>query len=390
MDFSKPRFEALAFIDAHREEQLDFLVRLCNQNSYSFNREGVNRVGEMIAENLGAIMPVHEVETFEKVGDTHIFRSARQGKYVYLVGHMDTVFPPDHPFQTCTAKGDLLSGPGTGDMKGGLVVIMYALKALHHAGVLGDLAISTIFNSDEEIGSKYSSVVMQREREQAALCLVTECAGLDNQIVVSRNGKMGARMRSFGKPQHVSVGGHEKSSAILEAARKIIEIEALNGIHPGVSLNIGKVSGGLGPATIAAEAEAYIDIRWEHEEHKDRLIEAVKAIVARQDLPGCCSEFEVLNWRPSMPCTGRNRALVELIQSTAGEMGLQVLTQHRRGSSDANHFGSAGVPTVDGLGPVSQGDHTADEYISIASLCERTRLLAAILLGIAERPKMAA
>jgi glutamate carboxypeptidase len=181
------------------------------------------------------------------------------------------------------------------------------------------------------------------------------------------------------------VGNHEKSSAILEAARKIIDIEALNDIYPGVSLNIGKVSGGLGPATIAAEAEAYIDIRWEHEEHKDRLIENVESIVGQQALAGCHSEFEILNWRPSMPYTGRNQELIDIIQSAAGEIGQRVPTEHRRGSSDANHFGAAGVPTVDGLGPISQWDHTADEYISIPSLSDRTRLLASVLLRLGER-----
>lgn len=388
MDFSKLRSDALAFIGAHEEEQLDFLVRLCNQNSYSFNPDGVNRVGEMIVENLDGIMPVHEVETLEKVGKTHIFRSHGHEKSICLVGHMDTVFPLDHEFQACSMKGDVLNGPGTGDMKGGLVVIMYALKALFHAGILGDLNITTIFNSDEEIGSKYSRSIMERERERAAMCLVTECAGLENQIVISRNGKMGARMNSFGKPQHVAVGNHEKSSAILEAARKIIDIEALNNIYPGVSLNIGKVNGGLGPATIAAEAEAYIDIRWEHEEHKDRLIENVESIVSQHALVGCHSEFEVLNWRPSMPYTGCNQELIDIIQSTAGEIGQRVPTEHRRGSSDANYFGSAGIPTVDGLGPVSQWDHTADEYIGIPSLHERTRLLASVLLRVAERSGM--
>ncbi|MEE4218464.1 MAG: M20/M25/M40 family metallo-hydrolase [Xanthomonadales bacterium] len=384
MDYSKLRREVIAFIDAHEKEQLEFLVRLCDQNSYSFNPDGVNKVGEMIVDNLNGIMPVHEVETLEKVGRTHIFRSSEHAKSIYLLGHMDTVFPPEHAFQACSVNGDVLAGPGTGDMKGGLVVIIYALKALHHAGVLRELKISTIFNSDEEIGSKYSRPVMERERERAAMCLVTECAGLDNQIVISRNGKMGARMSSFGKPQHVSVGNHEKSSAILEAARKIIDIEALNAIYPGVSLNVGKVSGGLGPATIAAEAEAYVDIRWEHEEHKDRLIGNVQSIVAQQALAGCHSEFEVLNWRPSMPYTGRNRELIDIIQSTAGEIGQQVPAEHRRGSSDANYFGSAGVPTVDGLGPISQWDHTADEYISIPSLHDRTRLLASVLLRLGE------
>jgi len=265
MDISKYKKDIVSFIDQHEKEQLDFLIELCNQNSYTFNKEGVNIVGDMIVNQINNILPVHKIETFEKVADTHIFSTGISEKSIYLAGHMDTVFPVEHAFQKCSIKNDILNGPGTGDMKGGLVVIMYALIALKNAGILDEIPITVIFNSDEEIGSKYSQKIMERERNKASICLVTECGGIKNSIVISRNGKMGARMKSYGKSQHVSVGNYEKSSAILEIGRKIIDIESLNNIYPGVSVNIGKVEGGLGPATIAEKAEAYIDIRWEHE-----------------------------------------------------------------------------------------------------------------------------
>jgi len=384
MDFSKLKNDVISFIDRHEKEQLDFLLRLCNQNSYTFNAEGVNRVGAMIVDQLNGILPVHQTEKFDKIADCHIFRTGNFEKSIYLVGHIDTVFPQEHVFQTCLMKGDILNGPGTGDMKGGLVVIIYALKALKNAGILDDLQLSVIFNSDEEIGSKYSQKIMERERKKAITCLVAECAGINNSIVISRNGKMGARMKSFGKAQHVSVGTHEKSSAILEIARKIIDIESLNNIYPGVSLNIGKVSGGLGPATIAAEAEAYIDIRWEHEEHKEKLVQQIESIINQQALAGCHSEFEILNSRPSMPFTGLNQNLINAIQSIGKNIGQGVPTEHRRGTSDANYFGSANVPTIDGLGPISEWDHTENEYIKISSLYNRTKLLALLIMKLAE------
>lgn len=384
MDFSKQKNDVLSFIERHEKEQLDFLIKLCNQNSYSFNREGVNSVGEMIVNHLNGILPVHQIEKFEKVGDSHIFSTGDFEKSIYLAGHMDTVFPKTHAFQMCSIKGDILNGPGTGDMKGGLVVIIYALKALKKTGILDDLQLTVIFNSDEEIGSKYSQKIMERERQKALMCLVAECAGVNNSIVVSRNGKMGAKMKSYGKSQHVSVGNHEKSSAILEIAHKIIEIESLNNIYPGVSLNIGKVEGGLGPATIAAEAEAYIDIRWEQEEHKEKLVSNIESIIGKKELKGCYSEFEILNNRPSMPFSGNNQNLIDTIKALGQEIGQNVPTEHRRGTSDANYFGSINVPTIDGLGPISEWDHTENEYIKISSLHDRTRLLALFLLKIAE------
>ncbi|MBC8181570.1 M20/M25/M40 family metallo-hydrolase [candidate division KSB1 bacterium] len=384
MDFSKLKNDVISFIDGHEKEQLDFLIRLCNQNSYTFNSEGVNLVAEMIVDQLNGILSVHQIEKFDKVGNSHIFRTGDFEKSIYLAGHLDTVFPKEHAFQTCSIKGDILNGPGTGDMKGGLVVIIYALKALKNAGILDDIQISVIFNSDEEIGSKYSQKIMERERKKAITCLVAECAGINNSIVISRNGKMGARMKSFGKSQHVSVGTHEKSSAIIEIARKIIDIESLNNIYPGVSLNIGKVNGGLGPATIAAEAEAYIDIRWEHEEHKKKLVHQIESIIKQQVLAGCHSEFEILNSRPSMPFTGLNQNLVNTIQSIGKKIGQDVPTEHRRGTSDANYFGSANVPTIDGLGPISEWDHTENEYIKMSSFYDRTRLLALLMIKLAE------
>ncbi len=368
-----------SYIEKYADEQIEFLIRLCNQNSYTFNKTGVDRIAELTLDRLSNILPVHEIVKQEKVGDQHILRSGDEQKSIYLLSHMDTVFPEDHTFQKCSRKGDILNGPGTGDMKGGLTVFVYALKALNEIGVLESSPVSFFLNSDEEIGSKISRTVYEKERGKAKICLVSECAGLKNEIVISRNGKMGARLFSFGKGRHVSAGTHEKESAILEIAHKVIALEALNNVFPGVSLNIGRIEGGLGPATIPAKAECYIDIRWKDEAHKDSLLEKVESQLKQYSQPGCRSEFEILNERPSMPFTGNNQELIDLIQKTGGRLDQTIPTQHRRGTSDANFFGSAGIPTLDGLGPISEYDHTSDEYILISSLIERTVLMGCFL-----------
>jgi len=377
-----------SYIVKHAAEQLNFVTAICNQNSYSYNKNGVDRVAELTLNQLNNILPIHEIVEQENLGDHHVLRTSKEEKSIYLIGHMDTVFPAQHRFQSCSRNSDILTGPGTGDMKGGLAVLVYALKVLHETGILESLPISLILNSDEEIGSKTSRALFEKERERARICLVTECAGLQNEIVISRNGKLGARLTSFGKARHVGRGTHEKGSAILEIAHKVIALESLNASLPGVSLNIGKIEGGLGPAVVPDRAECYLDIRWQDESHQEILLDKINLELTKFFQPGCYSEIEILNERPSMPYSGKNQGLIDLLQETGKMLGQTIPTEHRRGTSDANFFGSAGVPTLDGLGPISDHDHTSDEYILISSLVERTILLGCFLYQYAKKVGM--
>ena len=173
----KVRKAVTSFVDLHREEQLDFLIRLCDQNSNTANKEGVDRVGNMILEHLGPILPLREAFPQEAYGSHIILRNRKSPGAVYLLGHMDTVFPPDHPFQKCQVAGDMLTGPGTGDMKGGLAVIIYALKALDHAGCLDELNLVLILGAEEEMGSITPGPMYIEESGNAAACLAAECPG---------------------------------------------------------------------------------------------------------------------------------------------------------------------------------------------------------------------
>jgi len=221
--------------------------------------------------------------------------------------------------------------------------------------------------------------LFEKERKQAQICLVAECAGLQNEIVISRNGKIGARLACSGRARHIGMDTQEKASAILEIAHQVIALESLNASLPGVSVNIGKIEGGLGPATIPDHAVCSVDVRWQDESHREILLKKINLELTNNRQPHCHSRFEILNERPSMPFTGMNQELIDLFQQTAEMLGHTIPTQHRRGTSDANFFGSAGIPTIDGLGPISDCDHTPDEYISVSSLRDRTILLACFL-----------
>jgi glutamate carboxypeptidase len=381
--------EIWGFAQASREPQLRLVQDLCSENSYTYNVKGTERVADMIMEQIEALFAEHEVSEQTDVGSHHVLRTGAAHRLapsqpVFLLGHMDTVFPPEHPFKQCTHEGDWLKGPGVGDMKGGLAVIIFALKALAELGVLAQLNLTLILGGDEEIGSRTSHALYKRESQRASACLAAECAGPRGEVVISRNGKAGVRLECFGEDRHVASVERRKSSAILEMAHKIVALEALNETHSPVWVNVGRIEGGLGPATVPASVGCLLDLRWAREEDCEVLLRDVRRVVQRNKQPECKCELVFLNRRPAMPASKETQEMFELLKQTAKALGMPLDAEHRRGTSDANFFGAAGVPTIDGFGPICIGDHTPDERILVRSLAERTALLALFLTHFVE------
>jgi glutamate carboxypeptidase len=376
--------DLLTFLDTHREEQLKFLVDICNQNSYTFFKDGTDRVSDLIYPQIIDLLPHHQSITQKKIGNFHRFTNSPDKKAIYLVGHLDTVFPADFPFQKCKHQGNILYGPGTADMKGGLAIIVYTLKVLAFLQILNRLNVTLILNSDEEIGSVYSKDFILNETKNAEICLVAECAGPKGEIVVSRNGKLGARIDSWGEGRHIGHGTQEKSSAIVELAQKVLAMESLNGSLSGVSLNVGKIEGGLGPSTVPSHAYCLLDVRWIEQKHRKILLEKINKFMSNSSQPNCWSEFNVLNSRPAMPVTPGNEHLFKIVQDVGKDLDKVIRQEHRRGTSDANFFSSASVPTLDGFGPEGGNDHTPEEFIKISTLKERTALLTLFLMRYLE------
>lgn len=383
MDREK-KAKVLKLISGWEKEQLDFLITLCEQNSHSYNKQGSDQVSALICNELKGVFPLHEVVEQEKVGDLHILRTRKQGKSIYLLGHTDTVFPPDHPFQTCRKEGKWLCGPGTADMKGGLAVMVYALKALNKAGLAALPNMAMILGADEEIGSVNTRTVYEQESKKAWFCLVGECAGEHGEIVVSRNGKAGGQLEAVGRDSHVGSAFQEKASAILELADKVIAFESLNGIFPGVRVNVGRIEGGLGPGTIPSKASFHFDLRWQNDKHHSLLLEKMQKIVSERKHPLCASRMTLLNYRPAMPPSSKTDRFLSRLHQVAEGLDLELPEEHRQGTSDGNFFGANGVPTLDGIGPIGINDHTPRERILISSLKARTALLALFLLDLKE------
>lgn len=374
----------IELVEEWEDEQVDFVISLCEQNSYTFNTKGNDRVSSLILEELEDIFPIHHIIEQDRVGDHHILRTKDEGKAVYLLGHTDTVFPPDHPFQTCKRDGQWLNGPGTADMKGGLAVLVYALKALKQAECLEHLNFAMILGGDEENGSPTSRRIYEEERDRSVACIVGECAGENGEIVISRNGKAGGRLECRGLDRHVSSATGEKASAILELAHKVIFFESLNDSFPDVRVNVGQIEGGLGPSTIPGSAHFLFDLRWQDEKHYPPLLEKVQKVVSQSHQPRCSSHLEILNFRPAMPFNEETKKLLIRLKQVARELGQDISTEHRRGTSDGNFFGTKDIATLDGFGPIGVDDHTPGERIWIPTLKTRTILLALFLLSFKE------
>jgi glutamate carboxypeptidase len=301
---------------------------------------------------------------------------------ILITGHMDTVFPADTPFNNYTEDENSCFGPGVADMKGGLVVGIFALKALRHANLLHKHPITFIFNSDEEIGSPSSRGLIQREAGKSRLAYVLEAGGLAGEIVTGRKGNMTIHLEVKGDAGHAAFAGKDKASAILELAHKTIAIEQLNDPEQGITANVGTVEGGLGSNTIAQHASAAIDFRFLAAGDDEILKSKIQKIVACQTTPGTRSQMTIHNSRPAMPQNSANTALFKRIKVLAQELGITVKPELRQGVSDANMIALEGIPVIDGLGPIGAKDHSEDEYIHKSSLCERAILFGNILACI--------
>lgn len=380
-----------AYLKERRSDMFNLLRQLVCINSGSYNKPGVDAVGRVIVEALADCDLNLEVIETQPVGNPLIFRTPcppdETGR-VLLVGHMDTVFPADTDFTDYREDASRAYGPGVVDMKGGLVAGIFVLKALSEAGLLKRLPLSFVLNGDEEIGSKYSKALILREARKSACAFILEGGGLNGEVVTGRKGNLSARLTVAGRAGHAAFAGPDKTSAIVEVAHKILAIEALNDPAAGTLANVGTVSGGIGPNTVAERAEALLDFRFVQPEDEDRLKTKLSEICSPIMVPGAAAELEILSGRPPMPFSEANQALYDRVHRIAGRLGIAIHPEFRSGVSDANFIAQAGTPVLDGLGPIGARDHSPDEYMLKESLTQRTLLLAAILADFCggERP----
>jgi glutamate carboxypeptidase len=215
---------------------------------------------------------------------------------------------------------------------------------------------------------------------------VLECARANGDIVSSRKGIADLVVTVNGRAAHAGVEPEKGRSAILEAARIVRELHALNGRWEGVTVNVGRIEGGIRPNVVPERCSLEVDLRAVRAADLDAAESAVRAAAARTELPDVTVSIEVLAGHRPMEKLERSGRLVEMAVGLARDLGFSLHDAATGGASDANTTSGMGVPTIDGLGPIGGLDHSPEEYLEVASIVPRTTLLAALILAIGRDP----
>ncbi len=376
-----------SFLDAALPQFLDDLATLVNVDCGTFTKRGVDFCGDWVnarGQQWGWDMEYFSVRDF---GNCHLarLRGGGAGKFLLLT-HLDTVYPEGvAAARPLRAEGNKLIGPGVGDMKAGVLAAMYALRALQVNGFDDFAELAIFFGCDEEIGSPTGKKFYLPLVEKADAALVLEGARANGNIVSARKGTGEYILRVYGHAAHAGVEPEKGANAILELAHQIIALHNLNGVAPGVTVNAGVIGGGTRTNVVPDNARVEIDVRAVDAAGAQRAHDAVMQLAARTHVPRTRVEISGEFNFPPMAKTPAIAFMADLAKETARELGFEIQDQATGGASDANNVAAAGVPVLDGLGPIGGLDHSPDEYIDRDSIVPRTALLAGLLEKLCTR-----
>ncbi len=362
------------------------LETLVNIDSGTYDKAGVDAVGRWMGESLEGLGCDITTYPDQDFGDSLLGTLQGQGQArILMLGHLDTVFPEGtaaaRPFKR---EGNILKGPGVCDMKAGLLAACYAMRALAEMG-FADFALLGLFcNSNEEVGSPVINKLIGDLAKEYDVVLTLESARANGDIVSARKGIVQYTLTVRGRAAHAGVEPEKGRSAILELAHQIITLHALNGIAPGVTVNVGVVEGGMRSNIVPDFARAKIDVRAITRQGMDIAEKALHDLPQKTTVPDVKLSLEVGERRPPMEKTEAVAYLVELAQQAAEELGFSVQDAATGGGSDANLTAAEGVPSLDGLGPIGGLDHSPDEYLEVDSIVPRTAMLARLITLVAE------
>ena len=278
----------------------------------------------------------------------------------------------------------------------GLLAGLYALRALRTLAGAGEgggtmlpfSKLTFVANPDEEIGSPVSTPVIRDLARDVDVCLVLECARANGDIVSSRKGNLGLVVDVLGRAAHAGVEPEKGRSAILAAAHLTVDLHALNGRWPGVTVNVGVVDGGIRPNVVAERTRLELDVRAITRESLEAVEAEIRSLAAAPAVPEVTIRLAESGRHWPMEKLERSGRLVELAVALAWRLGFELRDAATGGASDANTTAGMGVPTLDGLGPVGGLDHAPGEYLEVASIVPRTTLLAGLLLAVARDPQV--
>ena len=372
------------YLDAHQGEMLALLEDLVNHESPSTDKAHLDALAEVLAQqwrDLGAEVCI--VESAKRGNHVRVLvpgtsPEANARPPAVILGHFDTVWPlgtlDRKPF---TIDGGRATGPGVYDMKGGLVIAEFAIRAIHELGVVLPRPVVLVLNADEEIGSNTSQALIESEASEAAYVLVLEPAVPGGALKTARKGVGAFTVEVTGLASHAGSAPQEGVSAVEELARQILRLHGFTDYGVGTTVNVGVIEGGSRSNVVAARAWADVDTRaWTQEEARriEAVILGLKPFNPKTQVV-VSGSFE----RMPLERTEGTVALFEIARRVGLEMGLDLEEGSSGGGSDGNFTSALGIPTLDGLGVVGDGAHAEHEYVEITSLPERAAVVAGLL-----------
>jgi glutamate carboxypeptidase len=375
--------DALAWLAAQRPAAEALLRALVEAGSYTQDRAGVARVADLVAPGLEAAGLSVERLPGDRLGPHLAFHGPAPGAPTFLVGHLDTVFPPG-TFEGFRVEGDVARGPGVFDMKGGLVVLLLGLAAARRAGLLERVPLAGLLVGDEEVGSPDSQPHLRRLAAGARVALCFESGRAGDVLVTARKGTASLRVAAHGVAAHAGNAHEQGRNAIWALARFVDLAQLLTDHARGVTVNVGTFRGGTTKNTVPDHAECEVDLRFLTIADGLRLEEALAASAGAAAVEGTRLEVARLSWRDPLERTAASASLAEAYGACQRASGLgSGEAPLVGGGSDACTTGAMGIPSIDGLGPRGRAFHTRDEQVELGSIVPKAQAFLRYLATLA-------
>lgn len=373
-------------LDGRRDALANRLGRFVRIETPTTDKPSLDRFARLLAAECKAAGATARIIGQAKAGN-HVlarFGSSRRGRPILILGHYDTVYPlgtlARMPFRV---RGGRAAGPGTFDMKSGLVIALAAMEGLRAVSTVPAAPVICLFTSDEETGSHHSRALIERYALASRAALVLEpAAGREGKLKTARKGTGEIELIAHGKQAHAGLHPELGVNAIDELAMQIVRVRSLNDARSGTTVNAGVISGGTRSNVIPDCAGVKIDVRVARRKLADRLLRRFRAL--RPILPGARLEIRGGFSRPPMERTPAVASLFRHARQLGSVCGLPLEEASVGGASDGNFTAALGLPTLDGLGGVGDGAHSPDEFVFVRSITERALLLAMLLVFFPE------